>query len=107
MKSSSLAIFAAQYDALVESIYRAGSGVISWSEPLTQVCEVFDLRSVQIASTAKDDEALQFLFESRERPAEDDGQEDSADAAPCVIKVRDDDEGRVNLVVFRSVARGA
>jgi len=67
--SEILDLLAPQYDAILESIYRAGSGLESWLSPVQRVATVFDAWAVQLLGVNKLTGVMSFSFESGSAPA--------------------------------------
>jgi len=67
--SEILDLLAPQYDAILESIYRAGSGLESWLGPVARVAAVFDAWAVQLLGVNKLTGVMSFSFESGSAPA--------------------------------------
>lgn len=61
---------APRYDAIVTSIYRAGSGVEPWLNPLKEIAAVFDAWSVQLLGVDKRTGVMSFSFEAGSAPPE-------------------------------------
>lgn len=68
MQSAILGKLAPRFDPIVEAIYRAGSGVEPWLNPIAQVAEVFDAWSVQLLGLDKRKGLMSFSFESGSAP---------------------------------------
>jgi len=66
--SEILDALAPQYDAILESIYRAGSGLESWLLPVSRVASVFDAWAVQLLGVNKLTGVMSFSFESGSAP---------------------------------------
>jgi DNA-binding CsgD family transcriptional regulator len=63
-----LDLLAPQYDAILESIYRAGSGLDSWLAPIERVAAAFDAWAVQLLGVNKATGVMSFSFESGSAP---------------------------------------
>jgi DNA-binding CsgD family transcriptional regulator len=61
-------LLAPHLDAIVESIYRAGSGLGPWLEPVSRVAEIFDAWAVQLLGVNKLTGAMAFSFEAGSAP---------------------------------------
>lgn len=61
---------APRYDPIVESIYRAGSGLTPWLEPLEEISDIFDAWSVQVLGVNKKTGVMSFSFEAGSAPPE-------------------------------------
>ena len=70
MTTQILQRLAPRYDPIVESIYRAGSGVSPWLEPISEVARIFDAWSVQLLGVNKKTGVMSFSFESGSAPPE-------------------------------------
>ena len=68
MESTILQQLAPQYDAIVEAIYRAGSGLGPWLEPLSQMAQVFEAWSVQLLGVNKQTGIVSFSYETGTAP---------------------------------------
>lgn len=100
MKPSTLDVFNTQYDAIVESIYRAAGGVIAWREPLTLIGSIFGAASLQIVCIDREAGAPIFIHESAPNDAAE-GQ------SPYIARVSETDETRITLVLFPGANRAA
>lgn len=58
------------YDSIVESIYRAGSGLAPWLEPITEIADIFDAWTVQLLGVNKKTGVMSFSFEAGSGPLE-------------------------------------
>lgn len=70
MASAILERLAPRYDALVQSIYRAGSGLEPWLNPIGQMAEAFDAWAVQLLGVNKRTGTMSFSFEGGVAPPE-------------------------------------
>jgi len=70
VESTILQQLAPQYDAIVEAIYRAGSGLTPWLEPLGQMAEAFNAWTVQLLGVNKETGILAFSYETGSAPAD-------------------------------------
>ena len=68
MPSEILDLLAPQFDAIVESIYRAGSGLEPWLKPISRVADVFDSWAVQLLGVNKATGVMAFSFEAGSAP---------------------------------------
>lgn len=68
MTSAILDRLAPRFDAIVEGIYRAGSGLQPWLNPLTEVASVFDAWTVQLLGVNKRTGVMSFSFEAGSAP---------------------------------------
>ncbi len=58
-----------RFDAIVEAIYRAGSGLAPWLDPIAEIAGVFDAWSVQLLGVNKQTGVMSFSFEAGSAPA--------------------------------------
>jgi DNA-binding CsgD family transcriptional regulator len=68
LPSEILDLLAPQFDAIVESIYRAGSGLEPWLKPIAHVADVFDSWAVQLLGVNKATGVMAFSFEAGSAP---------------------------------------
>lgn len=68
MQATILDRLAPQYDAIVEDIYRAGSGLQPWLKPIERIAAVFDAWAVQLLGVNKQTGVMSFSFESGSAP---------------------------------------
>ena len=68
--SAILERLAPRYDQVVSSIYRAGSGLQPWLEPISEVAKIFDSWAVQLLGVNKRTGVMSFSFESGSAPPE-------------------------------------
>jgi DNA-binding CsgD family transcriptional regulator len=68
VQSTILERLSPHYDAIVESIYRAGSGLESWLRPLNEIAHVFDAWAVQLLGVNKSTGVMSFSFEAGSAP---------------------------------------
>ncbi len=68
MQSSILEVLAPRYDHIVEGIYRAGSGLAPWLEPLTEMADVFNAWTVQLLGVNKATRTVSFSYETGSAP---------------------------------------
>lgn len=60
---------APRYDGIVEDIYRAGSGLQSWLQPIERIADIFDAWAVQLLGVNKKTGVMMFSFEAGSGPA--------------------------------------
>lgn len=68
MTTAILDRLATRFDAIVEGIYRAGSGLQPWLVPLAEVAQVFDAWAVQLLGVNKQTGVMSFSFEAGSAP---------------------------------------
>jgi DNA-binding CsgD family transcriptional regulator len=68
LPSEILDLLAPRFDAIVESIYRAGSGLEPWLTPVSRVAEAFDAWAVQLLGVNKQTGVMTFSFEAGSAP---------------------------------------
>jgi DNA-binding CsgD family transcriptional regulator len=68
VQSSILERLAPRYDGIVEQIYRAGSGLAPWLEPLGEMARVFGSWSVQMLGVNKQTGSMTFSYETGTAP---------------------------------------
>ena len=68
MTSHILQTLSPQFDSIVESIYRTGSGLEPWLKPLSRVAEIFDAWAVQLLGVNKRTGVMSFSFEAGSAP---------------------------------------
>ncbi len=59
---------APRYDSIVEKIYRAGSGLKPWLDPISEIAEIFQAWSVQLLGVNKRTGVMSFSYESGSGP---------------------------------------
>lgn len=64
MSSTILERLAPRYDAIVEKIYRAGSGVSPWMDPISDMAAVYDSWAVQLLGVDKLSGVMGFSYEA-------------------------------------------
>lgn len=57
-----------RYDGIVENIYRAGSGLLPWLEPLTEIAKVFEAWTVHMLGVNKQSGSVVFSYETGTAP---------------------------------------
>lgn len=68
MTSAILDRLAPRYDEIVQQIYRAGSGLTPWLEPISDIATIFEAWSVQLLGVNKRTGVMSFSYESGSAP---------------------------------------
>lgn len=68
MQAAILERLAPCYDQIVEEIYRAGSGLLPWLQPIGRIADIFDAWAVQLLGVNKKTGVMMFSFEGGSAP---------------------------------------